>query len=217
MRVALVDRARARRVADRWRRASETARLTGNGRSVSRRMPGTSPTVEMVSLRADRPMSPCMRSTDAQTAAFVGQRFAHAHEHDVAEASVHRSCLARAATTCSTISPTVRCRPKPAWPVAQNPQPIAQPTWLLTQTVTRSGYNISTVSIRLPSCNSQRYFTVSPPSLTRRTTTRNAGVSRSLERCPQRLREVGHLGGRRELLVQALPDLIEPIARFAVQ
>jgi hypothetical protein len=45
-------------------------------------------------------------------------------------------CAAR--TTCSTISPTVRCRVKPACPVAQNPHPIAHPAWLLTHTVARS-------------------------------------------------------------------------------
>ncbi len=56
-------------------------------------------------------------------------------------------CDAR--TTCSTISPTVRWRVKPACPVAQKPQPMAQPAWLLTHTVARSGYSISTVSTRL--------------------------------------------------------------------
>ena len=44
-----------------------------------------------------------------------------------------------ARTTCSTISPTVRCRSKPAWPVAQNPHAMAQPAWVLTHTVERSG------------------------------------------------------------------------------
>ena len=43
-----------------------------------------------------------------------------------------------ARTTCSTISPAVRWRSKPAWPVAQKPQPIAQPAWLDTHTVERS-------------------------------------------------------------------------------
>lgn len=85
-----------------------------------------------------------------------------------------RRCIARASraaiTTCSTISPTVSWRVKPAWPVAQKPQAIAQPAWLLTHTVTRSGYTIKTVSMRLPSCSSHRYFTVSPLSFSRRTT-----------------------------------------------
>ena len=140
-------------------------------------MPGTSPTVEIVSLRADRPMSSCSRSTDSHTAASL----ASGSPIPMNTTLPSRRCIVRASraasATCSTISPTVRCRVKPACPVAQNPHPIAHPTWLLTHTVTRSGYSISTVSIRLPSCSSHRYFTVSPPSLTRRTTTCNAGVS----------------------------------------
>ena len=43
------------------------------------------------------------------------------------------------ATTCSTISPVVRWRVKPAWPVAQNEQAMAQPAWVDTHTVARSG------------------------------------------------------------------------------
>ena len=42
-----------------------------------------------------------------------------------------------ARTTCSTISPVVRWRSKPIWPVAQNPHPIAHPAWLDTHTVDR--------------------------------------------------------------------------------
>ena len=45
----------------------------------------------------------------------------------------------RARTTCSTISPVVRWRVKPAWPVAQNEQAMAQPAWVDTHTVARSG------------------------------------------------------------------------------
>ena len=44
-----------------------------------------------------------------------------------------------ARTTCSTISPVVSWRWNPAWPVAQNPQPMAHPAWLDTHTVVRSG------------------------------------------------------------------------------
>ena len=43
-----------------------------------------------------------------------------------------------ARTTCSTISPVVRWRSKPAWPVAQKPQAMAQPAWVETHTVVRS-------------------------------------------------------------------------------
>jgi hypothetical protein len=45
----------------------------------------------------------------------------------------------RARTTCSTISPVVRWRSNPAWPVAQNPHAIAHPAWDETHTVERSG------------------------------------------------------------------------------
>jgi len=48
------------------------------------------------------------------------------------------SAARRARTTCSTISPAVRWRAKPAWPVAQNEQAMAQPAWLETHTVERS-------------------------------------------------------------------------------
>ena len=41
-------------------------------------------------------------------------------------------------TTCSMISPAVRCRVNPAWPVAQKPHAMAQPACVLTHTVARS-------------------------------------------------------------------------------
>ena len=51
-----------------------------------------------------------------------------------------RGLASRMATaTCSTISPSVRCRWNPAWPVAQNWQAMAHPACVETQTVTRSG------------------------------------------------------------------------------
>jgi hypothetical protein len=48
-----------------------------------------------------------------------------------------RRASAPARTTCSTISPVVRLRSNPAWPVAQKPHAMAQPAWLDTQTVVR--------------------------------------------------------------------------------
>ncbi len=44
-----------------------------------------------------------------------------------------------ASATCSTISPALSWRWKPAWPVAQNWQAMAQPACVETHTVTRSG------------------------------------------------------------------------------
>ena len=45
----------------------------------------------------------------------------------------------RASTTCSTISPVVRWRSNPAWPVAQKLHAMAQPACDDTHTVVRSG------------------------------------------------------------------------------
>ena len=104
-------------------------------------MPGTMPTVEMREVAGRQP-EVVVEALDRAptTAVVVGQRLAHAHEHDVATAGGRRRGPARAArTTCSTISPVVRWRSKPAWPVAQNPHAIAQPAWLDTHTVARSG------------------------------------------------------------------------------
>ncbi len=50
-----------------------------------------------------------------------------------------RGAAARTATiTCSRTSPTSSWRVNPAWPVAQNVQPMAQPACDETHTVTRS-------------------------------------------------------------------------------
>ena len=72
------------------------------------------------------------------------------------------SCCAR--TTCSTISPASRWRSKPAWPVAQNVQPIAQPACDETHTVARSALRISTVSTCAPSPASARATSSVAPS-----------------------------------------------------
>ena len=67
----------------------------------------------------------------------VRERFAHPHEHHVIEASAVVLVAARpnAMTTCSTISPVVSWRVKPASPVAQNWQRMAHPAWEEMQTV----------------------------------------------------------------------------------
>ena len=57
-------------------------------------MPGTNPTVEIVSLRADSPRSVVHAFDRLPHRTFVGQRLTHSHEHDVAEATLHRPCLA---------------------------------------------------------------------------------------------------------------------------
>ena len=109
----------------------------------------------------------------------VGERFAHAHEHDVRHA-LRRRVLAR--TTCSTISPAERCRSKPAWPVAQNVQPIAHPACDETQTVARAEYRMSTVSICAPSSARQSHFAVMSSSASCIVSTVNASGSSSARR-----------------------------------
>ena len=98
-------------------------------------MPGTTPTVDTVRWRAEMPEVVVDPFERLEHGLDVRERLAHAHEHDVATRwSV--ACCAR--TTCSTISPASRWRSKPAWPVAQNVQPIAQPACDDTHTVARS-------------------------------------------------------------------------------
>ena len=64
------------------------------------------------------------------------------------------------ATTWATISAVDRFRVRPAWPVAQNGQPIPQPACDDTHIVTRSGYFISTDSTSAPSCSRHSIFLV---------------------------------------------------------
>ena len=71
--------------------------------------------------------------------------------------------------------------------------------------------------MRLPSCSSHRYFTVSPPSLTLRTTGVSAGGRPSASRARSALGTLVISAGVGQLLVQAVPHLIEPIARLAVE
>ena len=64
------------------------------------------------------------------------------------------------ASTCPTISPGVRFRPKPIAPVAQNAHLAGQPTMVDTQMVLRSRYGMYTASICRPSISVNRYFTL---------------------------------------------------------
>ncbi len=77
-------------------------------------------------------------------------------------------------STWATISPAVRSRRNPAWPVAQKAQPIGQPTWVETQTVRRRSYCISTTSTVSPSRNRSRSFRVCPSDETWVSTTSGA-------------------------------------------
>ena len=162
---------------------NDTARFTGSGRAAKVRIPGTMPMVDTVRWRADSPRSPWMRSMAPHTLGSLAKGSPMPMNTTLARRRPMSADRREARATCSTISPVVSWRVKPAWPVAQNPQPMAQPAWLDTQAVTRSGYTMSTVSIRLPSSSRHRYFTVSPSSLTRCTSSArargNASVSRA--------------------------------------
>jgi len=65
-----------------------------------------------------------------------------------------------ARSSCSTISARLRWRRKPSVAVAQNVQPIAQPTWVDTQSVSRSPSGIRTLSIVAPSRKRKSSFCV---------------------------------------------------------
>ncbi len=92
-----------------------------------------------------------------------------------------QSCWAR--TTCSTISPVSRCRSRPAWPVAQNVQPIAQPACDDTHTVARCAVRMSTVSTSVPSRRArQSHFDVRPSAAVAATATSRASGSASASR-----------------------------------
>ena len=65
-----------------------------------------------------------------------------------------------ARNTCSIISPADRFRFRPNSPLAQKTQPIAQPTCVLMQTVTRSGSRINTHSMCSPSASLSSSFSV---------------------------------------------------------
>ena len=74
-----------------------------------------------------------------------------------------RSCRSssRASTrTCPAISPAVRCRANPIFPVRQNRQPIAQPTWVDTQKVIAGVSGMNTDSMPRPSARVNRNFRV---------------------------------------------------------
>src|SRR3954471_2441036 len=69
-----------------------------------------------------------------------------------------RKCSAN--QSCATISPVVRLREKPWWPVEQKRQPTAQPACEDTQSVPRSSSGMKTASTALPSRTSNSHLMV---------------------------------------------------------
>jgi hypothetical protein len=118
--------------------------LIGSGSAAARRMPGTSPTVEIVIARADSPNPRCSRHAAPQVAAG----FANGSPMPMKTTLVRwwgasgpgrsSGSMVETLATCSTTSPAESWRLKPNWPVAQKVQPIAQPAWVEMHTVARS-------------------------------------------------------------------------------
>ena len=75
-----------------------------------------------------------------------------------------------ATRTCSIISPVDMLRVRPSLPVAQNGQPMPQPTCEEMHSVVRVGYRISTDSMREPSNSFHKVLMVVPSSATWRVT-----------------------------------------------
>ncbi len=68
-----------------------------------------------------------------------------------------------------------------------------------------------------PSCSRQSSLTVSPVALVCSVTTVSAAGSSVVEALAERAGEGGQLAGLGQLLVQALPDLVGPVAGLAGQ
>ena len=123
----------------------------------------------------------------------------------------------RARITCSTISPTDRCRSNPAWPVAQNPQPIAHPAWDDTAdggpvaVVHQDGLDAVTV-VQAPQPLDRLTVATAGPHL---------GVERGrqqiVEPFPERPRNVADVGDLGAVPVQRQPDLVGAVAGLVVE
>ena len=77
--------------------------------------------------------------------------------------SVVLNCLRNVCSanqSCDKISPVVRLRLKPWWPVEQKRQPTAQPACDDTHKVPRSSSGMNTVSTALPSPTSNNHLMV---------------------------------------------------------
>ena len=107
---------------------SEMARL-GSGRTLaSRSMPVTTPEVDTVMRRGDRPAP--QGCSMMESARVTCSRLCSGSPMPMKTILVgFCPTLSMAQYSCSTISPAVRLRPKPSVAVAQKAQPQAQPTW----------------------------------------------------------------------------------------
>ena len=98
---------------------------------------GISPTVETVTWR-DWSESPAPSSITARAASTAGQLCSGSPmpmKTTWVSSPPRARAWARAPWICAMISPAFRPRVSPSVAVAQNAQPMAQPTWLLTHRV----------------------------------------------------------------------------------
>src|SRR6185312_10616076 len=161
-----------------------TARATGNA-CASLRMLGTTPEVESVTRRRERPYARSSSMIDiASTTGWkllsgspipiittlltgLGERVSRAsgpapsasRREGIPSLSISSRRLF-ATHSCPMISPADRSRLKPWRPVEQNLQSRAQPTCEDTQSVPRSSSGMKTVSIPFPIPTSKSHFTV---------------------------------------------------------
>jgi len=144
--------------------------------SPSRRMPSVRPTVEIETRLAATPAP--LRSQRISTASSTASRLSmgspmpmktrlRISKPRAPAPSNGLSTRCRAANHCATISRAARCRMSPICAVSQKVQPMAQPTWLLTQSVREKpppacGMGITTDSVSSPPPTSSVNLTVSP-------------------------------------------------------
>ena len=151
--------------------------------SASFSMSGTIPTVETVTLRADRPKPAGEGSMIRRRALSTCFQFARGSPMPMNTTLVRRHGSPRSPRaaasipqrTCSTISPADRLRVSPPWPVAQNGHAIPHPAWEEMHKVALSGYFMSTVSTIAPSNIHHSDLTVRPRSAVRSRTFVSSG------------------------------------------
>ena len=133
----------------------------------------------------------------------------------LSRSSSRRSDCSR--SICSTISPVVRLRVRPSRPLAQNTQPMPQPTCVLMQMVRRISSRRSTHSIWPPSASVSSSFSVpSSACVCRAIVALHSVKSRASSSRSACDRFVISLKVSRPLLEQPLPHLADAILALTV-
>ena len=158
-------------------------------------MAGGRPTVEIVIRRAlmPRPRGRSGLGQGRQQAIEVGQRLAHAHHDHVAQPLVGRQQPIEQAAFVRRFRRRSGCGPTPSNPLAQNTQPIAQPTWVLMQIVRRAASRSSTHSICWPSASSHQQLFGAVVGVFVRDDPRGPQAKIGGQGLAQRLGQVGHV------------------------